>query len=175
MLYCKWLIVTSGLQFLLYKDPIHLVLIQYLYKDPNQVSHLYKEYVKLYIYHNFMPYQFFLDRYINILPLTTRKIENDMVLITISTGYFLIIWESNDPWFMSSLRPYDLYQVSSRNFLNNYELYPHLFLFFILTNICYTKQILYCHVFWDSGFKKYFLWKVILFCNYFLISIHLTT
>ena len=43
----------------LYKDLIHLVLIQYLYKDPNQGSHIYKEHVNLYVYHNFMPYQFF--------------------------------------------------------------------------------------------------------------------
>ena len=91
--------------------------------------------------------KFFIDRLYHILPLTTRKIENDMVLFTMSTGHFLIIWESNDPWFMSSLRPYDLYPAFSRNFLNNYELYPCLFLFFILINICYAKQILYYHIF----------------------------
>ena len=147
MLYCKWLIVTSGLQFLLYKDPIHLVLIQYLYKDPNQGLHLYKEHVNLYIYHNFMPYQIFCRSLYQYSPPNKKKIENDMILITMSTGHFLIICESNDPWVMSSLRPYDLYPISSRNFLNNYELYPRLFLFFTLTNICYPKQILYCQVF----------------------------
>ena len=129
----------------LYKNPIHLVLIQYLYKDPNQGSHLYKDMSTCIFITISFHIKFFVNRYINLLLLTTRKIENDMVLFIMSTGHFLIIWESNDPWFTSSLRPYDLYLVSSRNFLNNYKF--RLFLFFILINIFYAKQILYCQVF----------------------------
>ena len=86
----------------LHKYSIHLVLC--LYKDPNQGSHLYKEHVNLYIYHNAIS-NFSSIVYIIFSPLTTRKIENDMVLIAMSIEHFLIIWESNDLCVMSSLRP----------------------------------------------------------------------
>ena len=131
----------------LYKDPISLysynIYIRIQIKD-----HIYTKNMLTCIFIIISCHiKFFIDRYIIFFLLSTRKIENDMVLITMSTWHFLIIWESNDLWFMSSLRPYDLYPAFSRNFLNNYELYPCLFLLLILTNICYAKQILYCQVF----------------------------
>ena len=81
----------------LYKYPIHLVLC--LYKAPNQISHLYKEHVNLYTYQNFT-----LTVISYSLP-NDKKILNDMVLITMLVGHFLIILESNNPWLMSSLCP----------------------------------------------------------------------
>ena len=75
----------------LYKDPIHLVLIQYLYKDQIYIKNMS---TCIFIIIS-CDIKFFIDRYINILPLTTRKIGNDMVLLIMSIGHFLIIWESN--------------------------------------------------------------------------------
>ena len=147
MLYCKWLIVTSSLQFFCIRT--QFILYSYnIYIRIQIKDHIYTKNMSTCIFITISCHiKFFVDRYISILPLTTRKIENNMVLFTMSTWHFLIIWESKDPWFTSSLRPYDLYLVSSRNFLNNYKLYPRLFLLLILTNICYAKQILYCQVF----------------------------
>ena len=63
----------------------------------------------------------------HFLPLTTRKFWSDMILVTMSSGHFLIL-HSNDPYCISSLRPYDACQVFSRNWSNDkYGSRPRLF------------------------------------------------
>ena len=152
----------------LYKDLIHLVIIQYWYKDLNQWSHLYKEHVHLYVYHNFMSYQIFRRLFISYSPPNDKKkIENDMILIIMSTRYFLIIWESNDPWVMLSLRP--LWRMSSFSKKLIKEIITSYILVFLIIyldkyRLCQTCFILSC--IWASGFKInhiFILWTVILF------------
>ena len=66
-------IKTSNSKYM-YNDPIQLVLIQCLHKDPNQRSHLYKDHINLYIYQNQMPYRNFTSIVISFSSPNDKKI-----------------------------------------------------------------------------------------------------
>ena len=117
--------------------------------------------------------KFFVDHLYHSLPLTTRKIKNDIILITMSTKYFLIIWESNDLWVMSSLSP--LWRMSSFSkklikwIITSYN---HIFLYNLSWQISIIPNRFYIVMYLSfrlQNISQICLWKLILF-NYLLIS-----